>query len=144
MLFCFSSLAMRLLGTYNRRPPFQCVRDCLCCFPAPFHSFPFLWLLFPALPFAFFPVFASPPLPCYPMPFLLPFPFPKLIDTTLGRRHSNCTILTVPFSWSFRTRKLVDIVYTCYLHIWYICFCPFYSGRFALLCFSLSFSFWCL
>ena len=23
----------------------------------------------------FFPVFAFPPLPCYPMPFLLPFPF---------------------------------------------------------------------
>ena len=26
------------------------------------------------------------------MPFLLPFPFTNLIDTTLGRRHSNYTV----------------------------------------------------
>ena len=78
----------------------------VCCFPVPFHPFPFLWHLFPALPFAtFFSVF--------PFAFSATLPAQKTSLTL----YSAGSILTVPFSWSFPIKKLLDTVYTCYLHM---------------------------
>ena len=92
---------------------------CACCFPVPFHSFLPL-ASFPALPFAtFFSVFpfAFPPLPAYPMPFLLPVPFTNLIDTALGRRHSNCTVfLAISHEKTRGDSVHMLFTYICYIY----------------------------